>query len=132
MRASLRLGLAALTLMGTISCVAEPERSDASFTRLHYRRVSSAPGLVSLRDNAITLERGLAVRARVSAIGDDGKPLDLLRLTSNDEAVFRIEKGPRLGEYVFYGPQAGTTEVEVYSDDRFKGSVPVEILEQDF
>jgi hypothetical protein len=121
---NLVLGLAA-----TLGCAFEDERTRSSFEQLSYRRISSAPGYVSLGPRELILERGLAVRARVSALGDDGKPLPLLSLRSDDPAVFTIERGPRLGEYVFFGPRSGSTDVSVYSDGERVGRVAAQVID---
>ena len=119
-----------LALVSALTLGCHEERSSSTFANLHYRRVSSAPGTVSLRPLEIEIERGLAVRARVSAIGADGEPMDVLELRSSDTSIFVIDLGPELGEYVFYGARAGSAEVDVYSDRKFQASIPATVLEQ--
>ena len=126
--ASLLAPLLAPLLLG--ACVPE-EPGRSAFAHLHYRNVSSAPGSVRLRPLEVEMERGLAVRARISAIGVNGEPLPLLDLRSGDPSVFVVELGPKLGEYVLYGVEEGETEMDVYSDMSFEASIPVTIVSQD-
>jgi hypothetical protein len=125
-----RRAAAVALLLAAVGCVDGTERSDAPFDHLQFRRVSSAPGFVSLRPLEIHMERGLAVRARVSAIGTDGRPLDLLSLRSSNTQVFTVDPGPRLGEFVLHGARVGTVAVDIYSDGRHVGEVPATITEQ--
>ena len=119
----------ALLALAAVGCVpAEPE--PGAFAHLHYRNVSTAPGSVRLRPLEIEIEQGLAVRARVSAIDDNGEPLPLVDLRSSDPSVFVVELGPMLGEYVFYGVQPGEVEMDIYSDMHFEASVPVTVVDQ--
>jgi hypothetical protein len=120
----------ACVLAASLELGCTDERNDAPFEHLFYRNVSSAPGTVSLRPNEIRIERGLAVRARVTAMGSNGEPLDLLDLSSSDPETFVVDLGPRLGEFVFHGVRPGNAEIDVFSDRNFKGSVPVEVIEQ--
>lgn len=101
--------------------------SDPSFDHLQYRDVSSAPGVVNLRPREIQIEKGIAVRAAVFAIDDGGDNLALSGLTSGDTRIFRVDPGPRNGEYVFSGVEVGKTELDVDSDAGLS-SLLVEVL----
>jgi hypothetical protein len=101
---------------------------DPKFDHLHFRNVSSAPGTASLRPTGVRLEAGIAVKARVSAIGDDGEALGLLELQSSDTSVFVVDLGPRLGEFVFYGVEEGSAELDVYAERIFQDSLPVSVI----
>jgi hypothetical protein len=101
--------------------------SDPSFDHLQYRNVSSAPGTVNLKPREIQIEKGIAVRAAVSAVDDGGEGLSLSGLTSGDTRIFRVDPGPRAGEYVFSGVEVGTTELEVDSELGLS-SLAVEVL----
>jgi hypothetical protein len=90
--------------------------SDPSFDHLQYRNISSAPGTVNLKPREIQIEKGIAVRAAVSAVDDSGDGLSLSGLTSGDTRIFRVDPGPRAGEYVFSGVEVGTTELDVDSE----------------
>ena len=105
---------------------------DPTFEHLSFRRVSSAPGLATLRPREIDIEQGIAVKARVSAIGSDGEAMDLLELQSSDSRIFRVDLGPSLGEFVFYGVSRGTAELDVFTNNGvFRASLPVTVFAQD-
>jgi hypothetical protein len=119
-------GIAAAGL--ACACALTACSDDPSFDHLHFRNVSSAPGTASLRPTALRLETGIAVKARVSAIGDDGEPLGQLELQSSDTSIFVVDLGPRLGEYVFYGVEEGSAELDVYAERIFQDSLPVTVI----
>jgi hypothetical protein len=122
--------LATCATLASLALGCQESRSNAPFDSLDFSNVSYAPGVVDLRPNEVQMERGMAVRARVSAIGTDGDPLDLLSLESTDTSVFSVDLGPELGEYVFYGTTSGQADLIVYSDRDEVGRVPVEIVDQ--
>jgi len=86
--------------------------------------------VVELGARDLTLVEGLAVDARVSAIDEDGEPMPVLELQSEDPAVFDVARGPRLGHWVFVGVAPGEARVAVLSDGRRVGRLPVTVQTQ--
>jgi len=54
----------------------------------------------------------------------------VLSLHTSDDKVFGVERGPKLGRYVFYGVEPGDAELEVSSDGRHVGTVTVHVVPQ--
>ena len=124
------LGTGARVALAALATVAAACAPDPEFDRLDYQDVSSAPDTAQLGRNQITVAQGIAVSARVSAIGDDREPLDLLELESEDPAVLGVTRGPTVGTFVFFGVEVGETNVLVISRGEQKGSVPARVAEQ--
>jgi hypothetical protein len=128
---ALALGCACVLLSGC--------QSPGEYQRLDVREVTSpslpdsatmGPPLQSLGASEIDLFEGLAVQARVSALDDEGDPLPVLSLRSEDPAVFEVTRGVSLGRYIFVGISAGSTRLEVLSEGRRVGRVPVSVSRQ--
>ena len=107
---------------------------DASFSHLTYgkrvEQTGDAAPATRLGGKTITVVEGLAVAARVSAIGDDDDPMPVLRLRSLDPERVGVERGPVLGWFVFYGVAPGRAELDVLSDGRRVGRVAVTVEPQ--
>lgn len=116
----MKCGVCSLVL-GSFGC------SDPKFDHLQYSNVSDAPGTADLRPREIQIAKGIAVRASVSAIDDNGDTMDLRALTSSRSQIFRIDLGPAAGQFVFSGVEVGTAELDVDAEGRVT-SLPVEVV----
>ena len=101
---------------------------DPQFDHLFFRNPSDPPGEINLRPNQIQIEQGIAVKVQVMAIDEDGRAMTPLELRTSDSSIFEADLGPTRGQWVFYGVEAGSAELDVYTDGRYEGTVPVEVL----
>ena len=127
-----------LALALGFACVLPGCESPGDFQRLDVREVTtpslpgSVPGAPSqhLGEWELELFEGLAVQARISALDDEGEPLPVLSLRSGDASVFEVTRGVSLGRYVLVGVSAGSAQLEVFSEGKRVGSVPVSVSRQ--
>jgi hypothetical protein len=98
------------------------------FDHLEYHGISAPRGTLDLGPGSIRIARGTAVKAGVYGIDTDDDLIDGFDLESANSAVFRVDPGPNSGEWVFSGVEVGSTELDVTSDHRTVGSVPVDVV----
>lgn len=99
------------------------------FDHLLYREKTSPPGVANLSPTEIRIQQGIAIKARISAVDSAGQPLPVLDLQSANSSIFVSERGPSLGNYVFYGVEPGATELLVTSRGYLEASIPVDVVE---
>lgn len=113
-----------------LACAALLGCAEDHFDYLYFSGQSDPPGEASLRPRDIVLQEGIAIRARVIAVDENGDSMPRLELQSGTRSVFVVDLGPRRGEWVFYGVSAGDAELDVFADGRYQASVPVEVIER--
>lgn len=123
MSTTIRRALCALALASS-GC------SSPGFDHLAYRNISDAPGVARLGARQIQIEKGIAVKAGILAVADDGSLMGSLDLQSSDSQVFRVDPGPKEADFVFSGVDVGTADLEVWSEHDQVGTIPVEVLPQ--
>jgi len=116
--------MALLVALGAIGC--------GSDYNVEFRSLTVPPKTVSLDDDQVQIPASIAVAVEVTPY-EDGEEMGedvFVELVSQNHGVIGVDVALEEREFVLYGVEPGSTDIDLYFDDDFVGSINAVITEQ--